>query len=429
MEAVVLAAGKGTRMCSGLVKVLHPILGLPVLGHTLKILTGLGVRRPRVVVGSQADQVRLFLKKSDALFGQSTVPVLQKEQKGTGHAVLMTASSLEKSRQDILIWPGDMPLLEETALRAFIAEHQSSGSAASVLSCLRIEPKGYGRILRAGGRFIGIREELDASEEEKRIQEINTGVYLFQAQALFRALKKIRPVNRKAEYYLTDTIEILTAEGLAVEAFPLATQAEGQGINSREDLAQAIQVIKNREIHKHMANGVTFEAPDQTFVAEGVKIGQDTVIAPWCYIEPNVKIGRNCQIGPFAKIRSGSVIGDGAVIGSFVEINRSRIGSGVLAKHLAYLGDAVVGDGSNIGAGTITANFDGVNKHRTRIGKKVLIGSNTVLIAPVRIDDQAKTGAGSVVTAGSHVRKGGLVAGVPAKPIQKKKIKKKGRYV
>ncbi len=421
MDAVLLAAGKGTRMRSGLVKVLHPILGLPVLGHTLKTLADLGVKRPRVVVGNQADQVRSFLKQASKLFGQSSIPVLQAQQKGTGHAVRMTVPSLRKSRGDVLIWPGDMPLLKTETLKRFMAEHRQTGSSVSVLSCVVPDPHGYGRILRAGGRFIGIREELDASEAERRIQEVNTGVYLFKAPALFRALRKLKPANRKAEYYLTDTIEILAAEGMDVQAFPLAAPQEGQGINSREDLAKAIQVMKNREIQRHMAQGVTFEAPEQTFVAAGVKIGQDTVIYPWCYIEGNVKIGRGCQIGPFAKIRSGSVLGDGAVVGSFVEVNRSKLGKAVLVKHLAYLGDAVIGDGANIGAGSITANYDGVHKHATRIGKKAFIGSNTVLIAPVQIGDHAKTGAGAVVTAGSHVRRGETAVGVPAKTVKRKK--------
>lgn len=421
MDAVVLAAGKGTRMRSDLVKVLHPILGFPVLGHTLKTLAVLGVKKPRVVVGSQADQVRIFLKQTDKLFGQSSVAVLQAEQKGTGHAVLMTALSLKKSRGAILIWPGDMPLVKPETLTRFLGEHRNAGSAVSVLSCLAVNPYGYGRILRAGGKFIGIREELDASESERGIQEVNTGVYVFQAQLLFRALRKLKPSNRKAEYYLTDTIEILAGEGHAVQAFPFAEPQEGQGINSREDLAKATRVMNNREIQRHMVQGVTFEAPEQTFVAVGVKIGKDTVVYPWCYIESGVRIGKGCHIGPFAKIRSGSVVGDGSVVGSFVEINRTKLGKSVLAKHLAYLGDAVVGDGTNIGAGTITANFDGQHKHATRIGKNVLIGSNTVLIAPVQIGDKAKTGAGTVVTAGTHVRRGEVALGVPAKIIKKKK--------
>jgi len=423
MEAVVLAAGKGTRMRSDLIKVLHPILGLPVLGHTLKTLAVLGVKKPRVVVGSQADQVRAFLKKSDKLFGQASISVLQAQQKGTGHAVRMTEASLRKTRGDVLIWPGDMPLVKAETLKRFLSAHRDSGSAVSVLSSLAVNPFGYGRILRAGGKFIGIREELDASESERAIQEVNTGIYVFQAPLLFQALRKLKPSNRKAEYYLTDTIEILAREGHEVQAFPFAGPQEGQGINSREDLAKAIQVMNNREVQRHMTQGVTFEAPEQTFVAAGVKIGQDTVVYPWCYIESGVTIGKGCQIGPFAKIRSGSVIGDGSVVGSFVEINRTKFGKAVLAKHLAYLGDAVIGDGTNIGAGTITANYDGRDKHTTLIGKKAFIGSNTVLIAPVQVEDEAKTGAGAVVTAGTRVRRGEVALGVPAKTVSQKNKK------
>ena len=275
-------------------------------------------------------------------------------------------------------------------------------------------------MLRAGGRFYGIREELDASESERRIQEVNSGIYLFKTPVLFQALKKIRPSNSKKEYYLTDTIEVLAGEGASIDAFPLAGEKEASGINSRMDLAMVTQMIASREIQHHMERGVSFTAPGQTFVEPGVKIGADTVIEPWCYIETGVTIGNGCIIGPFAKVRKGSVIGDGSIIGSFVEVNRSKLGKKVLAKHLAYLGDAVIGDETNIGAGAITANFDGKNKHTTRIGKKAFIGSNTVLVAPVRLADFAKTGAGSVVTAGTRVKKGEVVAGVPAKSLRKR---------
>ncbi len=419
MEAILLAAGKGTRMRSEQVKVLHPALGFPVLGHVLETLARLGVKAPRVVVGTQAAEVRSFLKQADRLLKLKSQAVLQKEQKGTGHAVQIAARTLRKARGEVLVWPGDMPLVRAETLAAFIREHRLSDAKVSVLSCVMAQPEGYGRVLRAGGNFIGIREELDASESEKRIQEVNTGIYLFEATALFEALGKIKPNNQKGEYYLTDTIEILSVAGAAVAAFPLARESEGLGINSRTDLAEVVRVMKDREIRKHMENGVTFESPEQTFVAPDVKIGGDTVIYPWSYIERGVRIGRHCQIGPFAKIRAGSVIEDGAVVGSFVEINRSHLGRGVLAKHLAYLGDAVVGAGTNIGAGTVTANYDGKNKHRTQIGPKSFIGSNTVLIAPVTLGQGAKTGAGSVVTAGTKVPSGQVVVGVPARPLKK----------
>jgi bifunctional UDP-N-acetylglucosamine pyrophosphorylase/glucosamine-1-phosphate N-acetyltransferase len=419
MQALVLAAGKGTRMKSERPKVLHEILGKPILGYVLDVLAALGVEKAHVVIGSGADQVKSYLKSRT---GAPKISVIyQREQKGTGHAVDMARSQLAGYRGDVLIWPGDMPLLEEKTLREFISQHQKSRAAVSVLSCLRVDPKSYGRILRAAGSFCAIREELDATEAERRIQEVNTGIYLFQARPLFDALRKVKPANAKNEFYLTDTIEVLNRENAVLEAFPLAVAKEGQGINSRIDLAEATRIMRNREVQKHMENGVTFTAPEQTYVEQGVKIGTDTTVYPWCYIEAGVKIGKHCQIGPFAKIRKGSTIDDGAVVGSFVEVNRSKLGKNVMAKHLTYLGDAVIGDGTNIGAGTITANFDGKNKHLTRIGKKVLVGSDTVLVAPVTIEDGAKTGAGCVVTGGSRIKKGQVVAGVPARPIGKRK--------
>jgi bifunctional UDP-N-acetylglucosamine pyrophosphorylase / glucosamine-1-phosphate N-acetyltransferase len=414
MQALVLAAGKGTRMKSSRPKVLHEILGKPLVGYVLDTLAALGISPVTVVVGAGGEDVRGYLKTRP----EKIRVVWQREQKGTGHAVEMARKPATGSG-DVLIWPGDMPLLKRETLAAFINEHKAAGAAASVLSALQPEPYGYGRMLRAGGKFYGIREELDASEAERRIQEVNTGVYLFGVRQLFDALKKVKPANEKREYYLTDTIEILTGQGQVVEAFPLAEAREAQGINSRHELAEATETMRNREIQAHMERGVSFVSPDQTFVEPGVKIGEDTVIYPWCYIESGVVIGKNCSIGPFAKIRKGSTIGDECTVGSFVEVNRSKLGKGVLAKHLAYLGDATLGDATNVGAGTITANFDGKNKHATRIGKKVLIGSNTVLVAPVAVDDGAKTGAGSVVT--KRVRKGQVVVGVPARPLAKNK--------
>ncbi len=415
MEALVLAAGKGTRMRSEIPKVLHELLGQPMLAHVLDTLESVKVKRPAVVIGAGAEQVRSFLEKR----GKHFSCVLQKQQKGTGHAVMMAAPLYKNRSGMLLIWPGDMPLVRRETLQAFIEAHEKSNAKASVLSALRPEPKSYGRILRAGGKFYAIREELDASEQERRIQEVNTGIYLFDCKALFAALKKIKPANAKQEFYLTDAIEVLAGQGDKIEAFPFASAEEGQGINSRVDLASGIQVMNKREIVFHQENGVTVVSPETTFIAPGVKIGQDTVIYPCTYIESGVRIGSKCEIGPFAKLRKGADIGNESVIGSFVEVSRSKVGKKVLAKHLAYLGDAVVGDGSNIGAGTITANYDGKHKHQTRIGKKVLVGSNTVFVAPVSVGDNARTGAGSVVIAGTKVKKGDVVAGVPAKSLKK----------
>ncbi|MBI3306519.1 MAG: bifunctional N-acetylglucosamine-1-phosphate uridyltransferase/glucosamine-1-phosphate acetyltransferase [Candidatus Omnitrophica bacterium] len=418
MQAIVLAAGIGERMHSSRPKVLHEIFGRPILDYVLEVLADLGIRRAKVVIGHGGEQVRSFLKKRGAF--PRTEVVYQRHQKGTGHAVICAKKSFRGYQGDILIWPGDMPLLKRETLEAFLGAHRNAKADASVLSSLQADPAGYGRILRAGGRFYAIREELDASEIERRIQEVNSGIYLFKSKQLFEALRRIKPSNRKNEFYLTDTIEVLYRSKARLEAFPLALPDEGHGINSRQDLGEVIGIMKNREIQKHQAAGVTFVAPDQTFVAPGVSIGKDTVIYPWSYIESGVKIGKDCEIGPFAKIRKGTSIGDGAVVGSFVELNRSRLGKKVLAKHLTYLGDAQIGDDTNIGAGTITANYDGKRKHKTKIGKKVLIGSDTVFVAPVTVGDRARTGAGSVITRGSKIKKGELVAGVPARSLKRK---------
>jgi bifunctional UDP-N-acetylglucosamine pyrophosphorylase/glucosamine-1-phosphate N-acetyltransferase len=415
MEAIVLAAGKGTRMCSELPKVLHPVFEKPVLGYVLESLAGAGIKKPFVVIGYQADKVRSFLRSYGA------VSVLQREQKGTGHAVMMTKAALANTAGPVLIWPGDMPLVKPETLEKFIAAHQKSRAHVSVLSCDQADPFGYGRIVREEGHFAAIREELDATPEERGIREVNTGIYLFDKKVLFEALQKVGQDNRKGEYYLTDTIEILRRKGYCVEAFLLASAEEGQGINSQKDLATVTKKINEREIAKHQARGVTFMAPDQTFVAPGVKIGKGSVIYPWCFIQSGVEIGARCEIGPFAKLRSGTAIGEGSVIGSFVEVNRSTIGKKVVAKHLSYLGDAVIGDGTNVGAGTITANFDGKKKQLTLIGKKVRVGSNTVFVAPVRVPDGAKTGAGSVVIPKIKIKKGDVVVGVPARPLSRKK--------
>lgn len=412
MQAIVLAAGKGTRMKSQTPKVLHEALGVPLLGHVLGHLRALGMKKPVVVIGAGAEKVKEYL-------GQESTTVLQAEQRGTGHAVMTAARALSDEQGDVLIWPGDMPLVRLETLKSFLKKHRVSGAAASVLAAMRDDPAGYGRILRREGRFCGIREELDASPEERRIREVNTGIYVFDKRKLFAALKRVRPHNKKNEIYLTDTIEILESQGEQLESFPLAESEEGQGVNSRADLAEVVRRLNQRHIRAHLEAGVTFIQPEQSLIGADVKIGQDTVIYPWTYIENGVRIGAGCRIGPFAKIRSGTQIGDGSTIGSFVEVNRSRIGRGVSAKHLAYLGDAAVGDGTNIGAGTITANYDGKNKHQTVIGRKVLVGSDSILIAPVRICDEARTGAGAVLTAGTVVDKGRLAVGVPARVLKR----------
>ncbi len=398
-------------MCSDLPKVLHSIWGRPMLGHVLDTLRSLGVQKPCVVVGYGAAEVKKFL-------GASARTALQKPQNGTGHAVMIAEREL-KGAGEVLIWPGDMPLLKKETLQNFLKEHRSAGAACSVLTCRQQNPFGYGRIVRdTHGEFVAIREEVDASESEKKISEVNTGIYVFDRKALFEALAEVLPNNQKGEYYLTDTIEILRAKNEAVRAFCLAGADEAVGVNSQRDLAAALRLLTDRLIDAHMAAGVKFISPRDTWIAPQVKIGSGTVVYPWTWIDSGVVIGKDCEIGPFAKIRGGSKIGDESIVGNFVEVNRSTLGKHVYAKHLTYLGDAIVKDFSNFGAGAITANFDGKNKHTTRVGRQVLVGSNTVMVAPVSIPDHVKTGAGSVVTKKTKMRRGDVVAGVPARVIK-----------
>ena len=418
VQAVVLAAGRGTRMRTDEPKVLHPIFGRPLIDYPLDILRKLGVKRPLVVVGWGREKVSAYLH------GKART-VVQSPQLGTGHAVGVTKNKIRRFQGDILIWPADMTLVEKETLERLIQMHHKERPTVSILSALRVNPTGYGRIVRRGGRVIEIREELDATPAEKRIHEVNTGIYLFEPRALFESLEKIKATNQKKEYYLTDTIRLIDEGGGRVEAFPFALPAEAQGINSQADLASAFKLLNQRTLQKLQKAGVTIVSPEQTFIAPDVRVGPGTVIHPWTYIEGKVRIGQKCQIGPFAKIRSGTVLEDEAVIGSFVEIVRSRIGKGVLAKHLAYLGDAVVGEGTNIGAGTITANYDGKKKNKTRIGKKAFIGVDTILIAPTQVGDRAKTGAGAVLTRGTRVKAGQVYVGVPARLLGKTRQRKR----
>ncbi len=416
LQGVLLAAGRGTRMRSDLPKVLHEVFGRPLLDYPLEILGQVGIPRPLVIVGWEKEKVRSHLE------GRAET-LVQSPQLGTGHAVQVAKRKIGRFTRNLLIWPADMILVKKKTVERLIACHRESRPRVTILSSFLVDPTGYGRIVRRGGRVVGIREELDASPEEKRIHEVNTGIYLFEPRALFESLEKIRPANRKKEYYLTDTIRLIEEGGGRVEALPYASPAEAQGINSQADLAQTFKALSQETIRKLQRQGVTIVSPEQTFIAPGVQIGRDTVIYPWTYIERKVRIGRACQIGPFAKIRSGSALGDGVVIGSFVEVVRSRIGKKVLAKHLTYLGDAVVGEGANIGAGTITANYDGKRKNKTRIGRKAFIGVDTLFIAPVRVGNHAQTGAGAVLTRGTRVGKGEIFAGVPARPLKKKQQK------
>lgn len=418
LEALVLAAGRGTRMGTARPKVLHEIFGRPLLEYPLETLRQLGIRRPRVVVGWGKEEVSSYLK------GRAEV-LVQSPQLGTGHAVRVAKGKLGRFQGDLLIWPADMTLVKKETIKRLLQAHRESHPAVTILSSLVLDPTGYGRIVRRGGRVVGIREEGEASPAEKRGKEVNTGVYLFEPRALFESLEKIKPANQKKEYYLTDTVRLIYEAGGEVEALPYASSGEAQGINSQADLAHTFKILNHETIKRLQSEGVTILAPEQTFIAPDVQIGEGSVIYPWTYIEGKVKIGRRCRIGPFAKIRSGSVLEEGVVIGSFVEVVRSRIGKRVRAKHLSYLGDAFIGEGANIGAGTVTANFDGRRKHQTWIGKKAFIGVDTLFVAPVRVGNKARTGAGAVLTRGTKVGEGETFVGVPAHPLKRKRKESK----
>ncbi len=395
-------------------KVLHVLFGKSIIEYCFEAVRGSRITKILIVAGKNHDDLKVS-------FGKTAKIIFQKERLGTGHAVMCTSLELKRFQGDLLVAAGDAPLILTRTLERFCREHSTSGAYASVLTAELDEPQGYGRILRDGrGHVLGIREDLDASPLEKKIREVNSGIYLFRAKELFQALKEIRPVNRKKEYYLTDVVEVFCRRGLKVQAYPLAQGEEILGINTRKDLVKAAKEIWKRNIEFQLERGVTVVSPDTTYIESDVTIGRDTVVHPFSYVEKDVVIGKNCQIGPFCKIRSGSRIKDGAVIGSFVELVRSSVGENSMVKHLAYLGDAELGSRVNIGAGTVTANYDGRKKHKTRIGNRAFVGCNTVLIAPVSVGEGARTGAGSVIPKGKNVPAGTTVIGVPARVLKKR---------
>ena len=424
LTAVILAAGLGTRMKSKLPKVLHKITGVPMINHVLQALEQAQIQRKILVLGHGAKEV-------EEQVGVSVEVVYQREQLGTGHAVLQTRPLLEKCTGPVLVVCGDTPLLRGETLAELIEKHEKGKQAVTVLTAQVENPYGYGRIVRQGGKIVAIREEKDATMEEKKITEINTGTYCFSGPFLVEALDKLTSANAQGEYYLTDLIELAVKAGLNVESFILEDSRESLGINNRLQLAQAAKIMQQRILEKLMLDGVTIIDPDNTYVEAKVSIGQDTILYPGTYLQgdtiigsdcligPNTrivssKIGNNntiqntvilesqindnCQIGPFAYLRPGTVIEEGVKIGDFVEIKKSTIGKGSKVPHLTYVGDAFVGKKVNIGCGTITCNYDGEKKHVTIIKDGAFIGSNSNLVAPVTIEENAFIAAGSTIT-------------------------------
>ena len=409
---IILAAGEGTRMKSAIPKVLHPICGKPMLAYVLDLAKKLKLSKTLVVVGNKKELFKGLLDEYQAK------AIYQDKRLGTADAVKRARGILKSFSGNILILYGDQPLLQAKTLKELMQKHLASCASATILTAAMEDPLGYGRIVRDNyARITEIVEDKDAANEQKNIKEVNTGIICFKKNGLFKAITRIRTDNAKREYYLTDAIKIMAGEGLVVESLCITVDpAQAQGINSRQDLAQAQKIMRLRILDKLIASGVSIVDPQATQIDYDCKIGPDSIIYPFTVIEKDVIIGKFCSIGPFCHLRPGTRVEDRAIIGNFTEVVRSRIGKDTLMKHFSYIGDAAVGKNVNIGCGTVTANFDGKNKQKTVIADSAFIGADTILRAPLKIGKKAVTGAGSVVT--KEVKAGEVVAGVPARPLK-----------
>lgn len=441
--SIILAAGQGTRMKSDLPKVLHPICGKPMLWHALQAAQSVTDEKPVMIIGYGENQVREAV-------GDAARFVVQAERLGTGHAVQQAESTLKGKSAFVLVSSADMPLLTRDTLSQLIETQKKNSGPVTMLTIIAGAPRGFGRIVRAeDGSVQAIVEEADATEEEKAIKELNVGAYCFDAEWLWDALKRI-PLSPKGEYYLTDTVGLAVDAGMRVNALTLKDAIEAIGVNTRIHLSEAESGMRSRVNRLHLLNGVTMIDPASTYIGMDVEIGQDTVIHPNTYLRGQTRIGAGCEIGPntiitdckignrceilssvlekaileddvdmgpFARLRKGAHLAKGVHMGNFGEVKDSYLGENAKMGHFSYIGNATIGAESNIGAGTITCNYDGENKHHTEIGKEVFIGSDTMLVAPISIGDRARTGAGSVVT--KDVKEDTLVVGMPARAIRK----------
>jgi bifunctional UDP-N-acetylglucosamine pyrophosphorylase / glucosamine-1-phosphate N-acetyltransferase len=456
LNVLILAAGLGTRMKSKTAKVLHQLGGKPLIAHVCRTAATLAPKRVFVVVGHQAEEVeksvRAELPEGLASF------VLQAKQLGTGDAVMAARSELEQSHSTLLVLSGDVPMIRAETLAKFIDSHDASGAACSILSVRLENPFGYGRLVRDDQQqLVRIVEQRDASADELQIREINSGIYCFETEKLFKALEEVKPLNTQSEYYLTDVPGILLSQEEQVNVFMHTDSREVAGVNTRADLAEFENLLRRSTIRKLLLDGgVTFIDPSHAYVSSEATVGRDCIIYPGVSIEGKSVLGEgcvirsgsritdstlgdnvvikdhsiivdseiesNCSVGPFAHLRMSARLEEKSVVGNFVEVKKSTLGRGTKSMHLTYLGDATIGENTNIGAGTITCNYDGKHKHPTTIEDNVRIGSDTMLVAPVKVGKGSVTGAGSVVT--EDVPPDTLVAGVPAKI--KKRLKDEG---
>lgn len=453
LDILILAAGLGTRMKSNIAKVLHKLDGRPLINHVCETAATLNPRKIYVVVGHQREDVQTAVLRE--LDDSKVAFVWQKQQRGTGDAINAARELLETQDSTLLVLSGDVPMIRVETLAKLIEVHRNSrgkGAACTVLTVRLKDPSGYGRIIRdENGMFEQIVEQNDAAPEQLEVDEINSGIFCYDTRKLFAALAKVQTNNAQGEYYLTDVPQILSEAGENVGIFQCSHPHEVEGVNDRRQLADMEKLICRGTVERLMLeSGVTFIDPKAAYISARAMIGRETVIYPnvtiegksvigeGCTLRPGSRItnsrignsveirdncfiidstvGDNCTVGPMAHLRGKTVIENGSKVGNFVELKKTKLGRGSKASHLTYLGDATIGEKTNIGAGTITCNYDGKNKQQTHIGDGVKIGSNTMLVAPVTVGDGAVTGAGSVVT--KDILPNNLVVGAPARAIR-----------
>jgi bifunctional UDP-N-acetylglucosamine pyrophosphorylase / glucosamine-1-phosphate N-acetyltransferase len=434
LRAVILAAGQGKRMKSSKPKVLHDVLGLSILSRVINAVSALGTEQVHIVVGHEAEQIKAFIAKHHSDLKITTH--LQEPQLGTGHALMQVAPELKSFKGDLIVTVGDAPLLTAETLKPLLDTHRSDDAVVTILSTIVPDSKNYGRVLRDGkGNVTGIVEDKDANDEQRKVKEINAAIYCFKWPEIEPGLAGLKNENKQGEYYLPDLAEWAVSKGFKLSASVAEDHREVAGINSRLELSEAIRHLRDLTIEKlALESGVTVVDPTSTWIAPEVTIGQETIVLPGTHLMGNVKIGANCtigpntvmrgdvvlganssvvlsmvidstlgegcKVGPFSHIREGNQVGDEVKVGNFVELKKCTIGNNTNVSHLSYVGDATLGSKANIGAGTITANYDHMKKlkYKTVIGDGVATGSNSVIVAPVTIGDRAVIAAGSVVT-------------------------------
>ncbi len=402
-------------MKSDLPKVLHPVGPKPMIAHVVDTARALKPKKIVTVVGRRTLEIKQALGKDIGV-------AIQEEPRGTADAMKAARRDLPPTVKDIIVLYGDTPLIVPETVFRLREAHRSSGACCTVLTAILSRPAGYGRILRNdAGQFVGIIEDKDADSRQRSIQEINTGIYCFQREALLEGLDHVKPLNRTGEFYLTDIFSWLYNRSRKIHAAVADDPQEVLGVNSQQELMEAVDIIRRRGLARHMAAGVRIVDGATTFIDDSASIGPQTTIYPFTFIEKDVIIGRECSVGPFCHLREGAVLKDRVSVGNFTEIKNSTLDEGTFMRHMSYVGDAQIGRRVNVGAGFVIANFDGQKKHKTVVKDGAFLGCDAVLVAPVTVGRRAVVGAGSIVTKNHDVADGETVVGVPARAVKKKK--------